>query len=52
MPESVYVSCALTSIACAGLLLRSDRTSRSRLLPWSTSCLLGLASTICSRTSI
>lgn len=43
MPELVYVLCALTSVACAGLLLRSYRANRSRLLLWSTLCFVGLA---------
>jgi hypothetical protein len=43
MPELVYVLCALTSVLCAGLLLRSYRTNRSRLLLWSTLCFVGLA---------
>lgn len=43
MPELVYVLCALTSVLCAGLLFRSYRASRSRLLLWSTLCFAGLA---------
>jgi hypothetical protein len=43
MPEIVYVLCALTSVLCAGLLLRSYRANRSRLLLWSTLCFIGLA---------
>lgn len=43
MPELVYVLCALTSIACAGLLFRSYRQTRSRLLLWSTLCFAFLA---------
>ena len=43
MPELVYVLCALTSVLCAGLLLRSYRANRSRLLLWSTLCFVGLA---------
>jgi hydrogenase/urease accessory protein HupE len=43
MPELVYVLCALTSVMCAGLLLRSYRSNRSRLLLWSTLCFVGLA---------
>ncbi|HEY5949869.1 MAG TPA: DUF5985 family protein [Kofleriaceae bacterium] len=43
MPELVYVLCALTSVLCAGLLLRSYRANRSRLLLWSTLCFIGLA---------
>jgi hypothetical protein len=43
MPELVYVLCALTSVLCAGLLLRSYRANKSRLLLWSTLCFIGLA---------
>jgi len=43
MPEVVYVLCALTSLLCAGLLIRSYRYNRSRLLLWSTLCFIGLA---------
>lgn len=43
MPELVYTLCALTSVLCAGLLLRSYRANRSRLLLWSTLCFAFLA---------
>ena len=43
MPELVYVLCALTSVLCAGLLLRSYSANKSRLLLWSTLCFVGLA---------
>ena len=43
MPEIVYVLCALTSVLCAGLLIRSYRANRSKLLLWSTLCFIGLA---------
>ena len=43
MPELVYVLCALTSVVCAGLLLRSYNANRSKLLLWSTLCFIGLA---------
>jgi hydrogenase/urease accessory protein HupE len=43
MPELVYVLCALTSVVCAGLLLRSYTANRSKLLLWSTLCFVGLA---------
>ncbi len=43
MPELVYVLCALTSVLCAGLLLRSYASNRSKLLLWSTLCFVGLA---------
>lgn len=38
----VYVLCALTSLACAALLLRGYRQSRVRLLFWSGWCFVGL----------
>ena len=43
MAEVVYVLCVLTSILCAALLLRSYRSTRSRLLLWSMLCFIGLA---------
>jgi hypothetical protein len=43
MPEFVYVLCTVTSVFVAGLLFRSYRRSRSRLLMWSTLCFIGLA---------
>lgn len=43
MAETVYVLCALTSIACAVLLFRGYRASRTRLLLWSSLCFIGLA---------
>lgn len=43
MSDIVYVLCALTSLACAVLLLRSWMSARSsRLLLWSGLCFLGL----------
>ena len=39
----VYALCALTSIACATLLLRAWTRSRVRLLLWSGLCFVGLA---------
>lgn len=39
----VYLLCALTSVACAWLLLRGYRSSRSRLLFWSSLGFWGLA---------
>jgi hypothetical protein len=41
--EVVFVLCALTSIACAILLFRGYRESRTRLLFWSSLCFIGLA---------
>jgi hypothetical protein len=42
MGELVYILCALTSLACAILLVRSYRASRTRLLWWSSVCFIGL----------
>ena len=39
----VYALCAITSVACAWLLLRSWARSRVRLLLWSGLCFAGLA---------
>ena len=39
----VYTLCALTSLACAVLLLRAYRRARQRLLLWSGLCFTGLA---------
>ena len=38
MSEIIYVLCALTSLACAWLLLHSYRRSGYRLLFWSGLC--------------
>jgi hypothetical protein len=43
MAETVYVLCALTSIACAVMLFRGYARSRARLLLWSSLCFVGLA---------
>ncbi|WP_224248637.1 DUF5985 family protein [Hyalangium gracile] len=43
MAEAVYILCALTSVACAVLLLRGYGRSRSRLLLWSGLCFMALA---------
>jgi uncharacterized paraquat-inducible protein A len=43
MAEAVYLLCLLTSALCAGLLFRSWRSSRTRLLLWSSACFTGLA---------
>jgi hypothetical protein len=43
MAETVYLLCALTSVACAGLLIRSWLRNRARLLLWSSLCFVGLA---------
>lgn len=38
-----YVLCAVTSVACAVLLVRSYLAARVRLLLWSALCFVGLA---------
>ena len=43
MAPAVYILCAVTSIACAMLLLRGYTRSRVRLLLWSSLCFMGLA---------
>ena len=43
MIEAVYILCALTSILCAFLLIRSFVRNRVRLLLWSAICFVGLA---------
>jgi heme/copper-type cytochrome/quinol oxidase subunit 4 len=43
METAVFALCALTSIACATLLLRGYARSRARLLLWSGLCFVGLA---------
>jgi hypothetical protein len=43
MAEAVYILCALTSAACAVLLLRGYSRSRLRLLLWSGLCFMALA---------
>lgn len=43
IPLAVYVLCALTSFACAWLLLRGYRRSRSRLLLWSSAAFAAFA---------
>ena len=42
MAEAVYILCALTSLACAVLLLRAYLRSRARFLLWSGLCFVGL----------
>lgn len=42
MREIVYSLCALTSLACASLLIRAYLSSRTRLLFWSSVCFTGL----------
>jgi hypothetical protein len=43
MAELVYLSCALASLLCAILLIRSYLTNRTALLLWSSMCFVGLA---------
>jgi hypothetical protein len=43
MAETVYLLCALTSVMCAVLLIRSWTRSRARILLWSSFCFIGLA---------
>jgi hypothetical protein len=43
MAETVYVLCALTSVLCAALLIRSWIRTHTRLLLWSSLCFVGLA---------
>ena len=43
MAEVVYVLCALTSMACAALLLRAHAATRHRILVLSGWCFVGLA---------
>jgi hypothetical protein len=42
MGPIVYSLCALTCLACAFLLLRSYRETRTQLLLWSGLCFVGL----------
>ena len=42
MAAFVYSLCALTCLACALLLLRSFRATRTQLLLWSGLCFAGL----------
>jgi hypothetical protein len=43
MAEAVYALCALASVVCAFILLRSHFARRSRLLLWSSACFVLLA---------
>jgi hypothetical protein len=45
MPKLVYILCALTSLACAFLLLRQYRRTRGPLLFWSAGCFVCFALT-------
>ena len=42
MAEAVYLLCALTSAACAVMLLRGYLRSRARFLLWSSLCFVAL----------
>ncbi|MGE5097005.1 MAG: DUF5985 family protein [Betaproteobacteria bacterium] len=42
MAAIIYALCALTSLACAVLLLRAFARSRGQLLLWSGLCFVGL----------
>lgn len=42
MIHLIYILCALTSFACAVLLLRGYLRTRVRLLLWSALCFVGL----------
>ncbi len=41
MASAVYILCALTSAACAVMLLRGYLRSKARFLLWSSLCFLG-----------
>ncbi len=43
MARAVYLLCALTSIGCATMLLRTYIERRTRLLLWSSLCFVGFA---------
>ena len=43
MASLVYLLCAITSLICASLLLRSYLANRTPLLFWSSLCFIGLA---------
>ena len=43
MIHIVFILCALTSLACAVLLLRGYFRTKVRLLLWSSLCFVGLA---------
>ena len=45
MAQIIYALCAVTSILCALLLLRTWAQTRARLLFWSGLCFVGLAAT-------
>ena len=43
MAEVVYLLCAVTSLACAILLLRSYGRSKMQLILWTSLCFVGMA---------
>lgn len=43
MAKIVYLLCALASVFCAALLIRSYRRTRVRLALWTCLCFVGLA---------
>ena len=43
MAETIYLLCAMTSVVCAALQIRSYARNRTRLLLWSSLCFTGLA---------
>lgn len=43
MASLIYLLCAATALACAVLLWRSLRSSRTALVFWSSVCFLGLS---------
>jgi hypothetical protein len=43
MAPVIYLLCALTSLACFGLLLRAWLATRTHLLFWSALCFAGLS---------
>jgi hypothetical protein len=42
-PAIIYALCAVTALACAGLLLRAYLHTKTRLLLWSSISFVGLA---------
>ena len=45
MSEAIYILCAITSFACAWLLMQGYRQSGHRLLFWSAMCFIGMTFT-------
>lgn len=43
MAEAIYLLCAITSLVCAVMLVRSYLHNRTKLLLWSSVCFVGLA---------